>query len=478
MTVFLRLFFSSLLLLGMVGFSQADATGAKTPTAATDVDLDALIDDDEWATGRDPLLADYAVSAGYHHSCALDDRGVHCWGEDARKSLANPPLFDHPRQIDVGDTHACVLDDEGVKCWGDNLYGKVTVPKLEKARAVSVGWFHSCALTGKGVKCWGDNRNGQLDVPKLKNVQSIGSGGGFSCALTNKKVFCWGDNWAKQTDVPSLKNPRQISVGVSHVCALDDSGVQCWGDNTYKQSVDDSKALDYDHNPYHFILKPVLHDPRMVSAGFDHSCAIDVGADETRRVRCWGNNRYGQSEPPEKLLKEPVAVSAGWYHSCALDSEGMSLSVKCWGEDSYKQTVVPPLFFDTDRDGIANKDDKYPLDFDNDGIPDTADKDNDNDIISDDKDNCPHVYNPDQKDTNGNAQGDACDPDIDGDGWLNADDAFPLDKTEQVDINHNHIGDKLDAKNAELAAKAEAKAARKAAKSAKKHPKARKKTPQ
>ena len=47
------------------------------------------------------------------------------------------------------------------------------------------------------------------------------------------------------------------------------------------------------------------------------------------------------------------------------------------------------------------------------------DEDTDGDGIMSSVDNCPFVANPDQKDTNGNGIGDACDDDIDGDDILN-----------------------------------------------------------
>ena len=53
--------------------------------------------------------------------------------------------------------------------------------------------------------------------------------------------------------------------------------------------------------------------------------------------------------------------------------------------------------------------------------------DSDGDGLLDDADNCPDVPNPDQKDSDGDGFGDACDVDDDGDGIIDADDVFPND---------------------------------------------------
>jgi len=62
--------------------------------------------------------------------------------------------------------------------------------------------------------------------------------------------------------------------------------------------------------------------------------------------------------------------------------------------------------YDTALALTALRDSQREIDSDGDGIPDLLD-------------NCPNVPNPDQADTNGNGIGDACDPDIDGDGLPN-----------------------------------------------------------
>lgn len=89
--------------------------------------------------------------------------------------------------------------------------------------------------------------------------------------------------------------------------------------------------------------------------------------------------------------------------------------------------------------------------------------DYDCDNITNNQDNCPNDYNPNQKDTDKNGIGDVCSPDIDGDGIMNPahivddngrinihalqertgqlDNCLPISNKDQTDSDHNGIGD-------------------------------------
>jgi Zn-dependent metalloprotease len=84
-------------------------------------------------------------------------------------------------------------------------------------------------------------------------------------------------------------------------------------------------------------------------------------------------------------------------------------------------------------------------DHDCDGIEDPVDPDDDNDGEPDASDNCPGVYNPDQKDNDGDGPGDACDDDDDNDGVLDVNDNCDfVPSSNQQDSDYDGKGDVCD----------------------------------
>ena len=73
-----------------------------------DTDADTLPDGWEIGEGRDPTRADYAVSAGLEHTCALDDTGVVCWGFSGNGQTDVPPLS-NPTVVSAGGFHTCAV---------------------------------------------------------------------------------------------------------------------------------------------------------------------------------------------------------------------------------------------------------------------------------------------------------------------------------------------------------------------------------
>ena len=163
-----------------------------------------------------------------------------------------------------------------------------------------------------------------------------------------------------------------------------------------------------------------------------------------------------------KPVLKDVATSGNYndlsskpYLKVSLSGDTLRLSSSNW-------VIVPGVSAanaqtnnDIDGDGIINAQDNCPSisnpdqkDTDGDGIGDACEAsvtDTDGDGVPDASDNCPLVANSNQQDIDGDGIGDACETsviDTDGDGIPDASDNCPLvANSNQQDTDHNGIGD-------------------------------------
>lgn len=252
-----------------------------------------------------------------------------------------------------------LAEARGAEGWADPL-------QQTGVRDISAGGRHSCAVSAAGrVFCWGDNSRGQLgdgtttssSLPVAvqglgRGATAVAAGSEFSCAVDRRgNVWCWGSNGFGQlgdgTFTNSLtpvrvggrlgSNVRAISAGGGHICALNGAGrVFCWGRNSSGQLGDGSTA----NRPIPVRVPGFGQgDARMISAGSEHTCAID----NQRRAFCWGRNGFGQIgdgtrfNRPSPTRLEGVgarvrAIAAGGAHSCAINSIGRTF---CWGYNRF-----------------------------------------------------------------------------------------------------------------------------------------------
>lgn len=190
--------------------------------------------DNEFGATNVPTLNNpLQVSAGYYHTCAIDETldastaqvtpSVICWGAEYPTGAVNiintAPELTNPTQISAYQDNSCALDDSGVVCWGNDNNGRTNVPSLNNPNYVDMGGTKACAIDDSGVVCWGElgvepttgaTLNPSLAyVPTLINPVQISAGSTHHCALDDTGIVCWGDG-----EYPN--NPNQPNIFIDY----------------------------------------------------------------------------------------------------------------------------------------------------------------------------------------------------------------------------------------------------------------------
>lgn len=147
-----------------------------------------------------------------------------------------------------------------------------------------------------------------------------------------------GDHAAIDPLTSALTRVREISAGINHSCALDSSGqAWCWGNNGFAElGIGIYNGFATSPGSVHG-----SHRFASLSSGDRHTCAID----EQRRAWCWGTAASGRlgDGPANASGSTPVPVagghafrqvSAGATHSCGVTTENRAW---CWGDNASGQ---------------------------------------------------------------------------------------------------------------------------------------------
>ena len=287
---------------------------------------------------------------------------LRCWGDNSanQTNIPNLPGGYKWKSVSAGDgaTTCAIASDSGravggrLYCWGADEHGQATVPSdiPNQYHSVSVGRYFTCALTFPTleIRCWGRNEAQQTAPPKGAGYTSLSCGAQFCCALTNDaSVQCWGcsaQNKCKfahrQTFVPAGLKASTVQVGGFAACAIDVSNdkLVCWGTDVNGES-----------------SVPALFGRwKQLSLARYGSC----GLTNAGRVLCWGirglcreghcnTSKTGHCTlsqtripPLPPMAKSWSYVGVGAWHGCAIADNGR---IRCWGANDHGQSNPPTI---------------------------------------------------------------------------------------------------------------------------------------
>ncbi len=292
-----------------------------------------------------------ALAAGVHHTCALRDGQVFCWGINRRGILGvgEPDLGDIlqprpvvglPRIVEVAADYdfTCALgEDHSVYCWGENDRGQLGIGEVARqstptrlaglaADRLIVDFGRACAGRGRDMFCWGSGELGDgderrqlvpLEIAALAGIDELALSGGHACTLKAGKVGCWGHNGSGQLGngeggcryeyPPSAHGRRLPPEECKHAARpVEPDGLPPIVElalGGYFSHARDAEGriwrwgqqgvtMDFGEKLDKYRPHPIDGLPAMVelAAGESHTCARTAAGE----LWCWGNNSFGQ----------------------------------------------------------------------------------------------------------------------------------------------------------------------------------------
>jgi len=277
--------------------------------------------------------------------------------------------------IAVGRGFACarLSSDGSLRCWGGS--------KGFTAPAKPEGSGSEVLVTTPDFEVCGVKDGQQIHTPhkKCTNLYEYGgttyfAGGDHLCyiggifqgvAALKDRPFCFDSNTYGQSAMVNIgdssyprmcvtestgqwmlsefKASKTVAAGVRHTCVLQNytstyDKVRCAGDNRWGQLGNGTTNVGHPKQAVHTLAN--VYKPKALQAGDEHTCYVDGYG----YVYCWGRNDAGQAGvAPRPALTSRVkvpgltsakALALGARHSCALRTDG---TVWCWGANNRMQ---------------------------------------------------------------------------------------------------------------------------------------------
>jgi len=325
------------------------------------------------------------ITTGASHSCGLSGlNNIFCWGSgnfgqigNGKDNATNIPLkvnlssLSKIEKIESGGHHTCALGDGEIYCWGWNGLGQLGDGSFE-------------------------NKNYPIRVKNLQNkvIEDISIGKSHSCALaTTEEIFCWESNLESQINNNSnnwYENPIKLEndyeeiisvmAGTEHTCVVGIISYSCIGMDIINKNYDGIRGFSSGEKYNCFIT---MQD--RISCDGDLEAIIN-DVDDLLSYKL-----------PKGLISGSIfgtiseqndsTYFISRIHNGEIKTDNISFIFEIGSDNDYDSwSNDSEIECNTD----PNNESDYPSDLDMDGICDFIDVDNDGDGVEDIKDAFPN----------------------------------------------------------------------------------------
>ena len=340
----------------------------------------------------------FSVTTRGHHTCAIKDGELFCWGQGLNGQLGIGSTTDQTEPVQVtangfssggvtslaaGFRHTCAVKNEELFCWGWGANGQLgigsTTDQTEPVQVtangfssggvtfVAAGWYHTCAIKDGELFCWGMGAFGHLGISSTTDqtepvqvmangfssggVTSVAGGGSHTCAIKDGELFCWGAGSSGRLGTGSTANQTEpvqvtangfssggvtsVAAGWFHTCAIKNEELFCWGANGNGQ-LGIGRATGQTEPVQVTTNGFSSGGVTFVATGWYHTCAIKDG-----ELFCWGLGANGQLGIGSSIDQtEPMQVTANDF---SVRPELKSIIVSVITDTSLPKGIVTSL---------------------------------------------------------------------------------------------------------------------------------------